>query len=104
MAAVRLQDVGGKDVMRKPVAYVEQIRKSDTAREPRANRKRHPQSTATQCILFLSRAILQGLVVLQNTNNVRLGWNDWLVSCGARTHAQLPAVDLKSTPLTARAN
>ena len=26
------------------------------------------------------------------------------VSCGARTHAQLPAVDLKSTPLTTRAN
>ena len=26
------------------------------------------------------------------------------VSCGVRTHAQLPAVDLKSTPLTTRAN
>ena len=25
-------------------------------------------------------------------------------SCGVRTHAQLPAVDLKSTPLTSRAN
>ena len=25
-------------------------------------------------------------------------------SCGVRTHAQLPAVDLKSTPLTTRAN
>ena len=27
-----------------------------------------------------------------------------IVSCGVRTHAQLPAVDLKSTPLTTRAN
>ena len=26
------------------------------------------------------------------------------VSCGVRAHAQLPAVDLKSTPLTTRAN
>ena len=26
------------------------------------------------------------------------------VSCGVRTHAQLPAMDLKSTPLTTRAN
>ena len=26
------------------------------------------------------------------------------VSCGVRVHAQLPAVDLKSTPLTTRAN
>ena len=26
------------------------------------------------------------------------------VSCGARTHAELPPVDLKSTPLTTRAN
>ena len=26
------------------------------------------------------------------------------VSCGVRTHAQLPAVDLKSAPLTTRAN
>ena len=26
------------------------------------------------------------------------------VSCGVRTHAQLPAVDLKSTPLTSQAN
>ena len=26
------------------------------------------------------------------------------VSCGVRTHAQVPAVDLKSTPLTIRAN
>ena len=26
------------------------------------------------------------------------------VSCGGRTHAQLPAVDLKVTPLTTRAN
>jgi len=26
------------------------------------------------------------------------------VSYGVRTHAQLPAVDLKSTPLTTRAN
>ena len=26
------------------------------------------------------------------------------VSCGVRTHAQFPAVDLKSTPLTTRAN
>ena len=26
------------------------------------------------------------------------------VSCGVRTHALLPAVDLKSTPLTTRAN
>ena len=28
----------------------------------------------------------------------------WHVSCGARTHAELPPVDLKSTPLTTRAN
>ena len=27
-----------------------------------------------------------------------------VASCGVRTHAQLPAVDLKSTPLTTRAN
>ena len=27
-----------------------------------------------------------------------------IVSCGVRTHAQLPAMDLKSTPLTTRAN
>ena len=27
-----------------------------------------------------------------------------IVSCGVRTQAQLPAVDLKSTPLTTRAN
>ena len=27
-----------------------------------------------------------------------------IASCGVRTHAQLPAVDLKSTPLTTRAN
>ena len=26
------------------------------------------------------------------------------VSCGVRAHAQLPAVDIKSTPLTTRAN
>jgi hypothetical protein len=28
----------------------------------------------------------------------------YTASCGVRTHAQLPAVDLKSTPLTTRAN
>ena len=31
-------------------------------------------------------------------------WLTCYVSCGVRAHAQLPAVDLKSTPLTTRAN
>ena len=37
------------------------------------------------------------------SNKPRLG-NNKCASCGVRTHAQLPALDLKSNPLTTRAN
>ena len=51
------------------------------------------------CVYMLQRAALR----LQQTPVLcdRKGKH---VSCGVRTHAQLPAVDLKSTPLTTRAN
>ena len=47
---------------------------------------------------------MRAVVACGGSYGVRLARDADLVSCGVRAHAQLPAVDLKSTPLTTRAN
>ena len=66
----------------------------------RHRQDRHRQHHHRQHSWFVHPRRCPSLFIKQNANaNMKT-----LVSCGVRTHAELPPVDLESTPLTTRAN
>ena len=82
--------------------------------EPNGFLVHHLNHSVTVSLLYDEEGIIGSRfsfasVALAGSSWLWLPLAEWLavginVSYGVRTHAQLPAVDLKSTPLTTRAN